>query len=69
MCTQDNSEQIVLAQNTFPLNLKMLLSYRQSGVSVLHIVCALNCFSRFRNVVTVLVDVVIFTMVKVENLM
>ena len=43
------------------------LSYPQSGVSVLHIVNALIYFILVCNVVSVLVEMVNFAMVKVDN--
>ena len=45
----------------------MLLSYAQLGVNALHIVIALNYFTLVCNLITVLVDLVIFAMVKVDN--
>ena len=45
----------------------VLLSYPQSGVNALHIVIALDCFTLVCNVLSVLAEMVNFTMVKVDN--
>ena len=45
----------------------MLLLLPKSGVNALHIVNALNYFTLICNVLLVLVEVVNFTMVKVDN--
>ena len=45
----------------------MLLLYPQSGVNELHIVIAPNYFTLVCNFISVLVKMVIFTMVKVDN--
>ena len=46
----------------------MLLSYPQSGVNALHIEIALNYFTRVCNVISVLVGMVNFAMVRVNNI-
>ena len=45
----------------------MLLSYPQSGVNALHIVIALKYFTLVCNLISVLVEVVILAMVKIDN--
>ena len=50
-----------------PLRLIVLISYPQSGVNVLHIVNTLSYFTLVRNVISILVDMVNFAMVKVDN--
>ena len=45
----------------------MLLSYPRSGVNGLHIVTALKYFTLVCNVISVLVKMVNFAMVKVDN--
>ena len=50
-----------------PLRIIELLSYPQSGVNALHIVNALDYFTLVRNVISVLVEMVNSTMVKVDN--
>ena len=45
----------------------MLLSYPQPGVNALHIVIALNHFTLVCNVISVVVEMVSFAMVKVDN--
>ena len=50
-----------------PMRWIVLLSYAQLGVNALHIVIALNYFTLVCNLITVLVDLVIFAMVKVDN--
>ena len=45
----------------------MLLSYSQSGVNALHVVIALDYFIFVCNVLSVLVEMVNFSMVKVDN--
>ena len=45
----------------------VLLSYPQSRVNALHIVIALDFFTLVCNVISVLVEMVNFTMVKVDN--
>ena len=65
---QSFSEHIVFEQNTFPISLLVLLSYQQSGVNVLYIVISLKCFTFVCNVISVLVEVVDFAMVKLYNL-
>ena len=45
----------------------MLLSYPQTGVNALHIVIALNYFTLVCNVISFLVEMLKFTMVKVGN--
>ena len=49
------------------MRIKVLLSYQQSGVNALHIVIALDYFTLVCNVLSVLVEIVNFTMVKVDN--
>ena len=45
----------------------VLLSYPQSGVNALHIVIALNYFTFVCTVISVLVQMVNFAMLKVDN--
>ena len=45
----------------------MLLSYPQSGTNALHIVIALKYFTLVCKVITVLVEMVNFTMLEVDN--
>ena len=49
------------------MTILLLLSYPQLGVKALHIVIALNFFHTFCNVISVLVEMVNFAMVKVDN--
>ena len=46
----------------------MLLSYPESVVNPRHIVSALNFFTLVCNVISVLVEMVMFTMVKIDNI-
>ena len=50
-----------------PMRIIVLLSYPQSGLKALHILIALNSFTLVCNVVSVLVEMVNFAMVKVDN--
>ena len=45
----------------------MLLSYPQSGVNALHIVIALSYFTLVCNVISVLVEMMKFTIAEVDN--
>ena len=49
------------------MRLKVPLSYLKSGVNALHIVIALSYFTLVCNVTSVLLEVVNFAMVKVDN--
>ena len=53
--------------NTSPMRKIVLLSFPQSGVNALHIVIALDYFTLVCNVLSVLVGMVSFTMVKVDK--
>ena len=57
----------MFGQDTSPMKITVQLSYPQTGVNALHIVIALNYFTLVCNVISVLVEMVIFTMVKVDN--
>ena len=61
------TEQFVFGQYTSPMRIIVLLSYPQSGVSALHIVIALKNLPLVCNVISVLVEMVNFAMVKVDN--
>ena len=50
-----------------PMRIIVLLSYPQSGVNALHIVIALTFFTLVCNLKTVLVEMVTFAIVKVDN--
>ena len=49
------------------MRIKVLLSNPQAGVNALHIVIAFNYFTLGCNVISVLVEMVNFTMVKVDH--
>ena len=61
------AQPFVFEQYTSPMSITVLLSYPQSGVNALHIVIALIYFTLVWNVISVLVEMVNFTMVKVVN--
>ena len=52
---------------TSPKKIRVLLSFPQSGVNALHIVIAVNFFTLVCNVISVLVEMVLFTMVKIDT--
>ena len=60
-------EYVVFGQYMSPMRVLVLLSNPQSGVNALHIVSALNYFTLVCNVISVLVEMVIFAMVEVDN--
>ena len=64
---QSLPEQFVFGQNTSPMRIIVLLSHPQSGVTALHIVIALIHFTLVCNVISVLVEMLYFAMVKVDN--
>ena len=65
--TQSFSEHISFERYKFTIGFMILNSKRQSGVIVLRIVIALNNFTLVCNVISVLVEVVNFVIVKVDN--
>ena len=58
---------IVFGQHTIPKSFEMLLSHRPFGVNVLHILNVLNNFTLGCSILSDLVEVVIFALVKVNN--
>ena len=60
-------EHFVFGQYTSRRRTMVPLSYPQSGVNAQHIVIALSCFTLVCNVISVLVEMVNFAMVKVDN--
>ena len=60
-------EKFVFGQYTSPMRTIVLLSYSESRVNVLHIIIALDYFTLVCKVISVLVEVVNFAMVKVKN--
>ena len=67
-CMQSKSAHIVFGQCTFPISLIMLLSARESGLNARHIVITLTSFTPVCNLKSILVEMVNFAMVKVDNL-
>ena len=67
LCRQSLPKHFVFGPYTSPMKTLSLLSYPQSGVNTLHIVIALNYFTLVSNLISVLVEVVNFAMVKVDN--
>ena len=67
LCRQSLPEHFVFGQYTSPMIIIVLMSYPQSMVNALHIVIAINYFTFVCNVISVLVEVVNFAMVKVDN--
>ena len=67
LCTQSLTKHFVIRQHTSPMRIIVLMSYPQSGVKALHIVIALHFFSLVCNVISVLVEMVNFTMVKLDS--
>ena len=67
LCTQIRSEHIVFGQYTFPASLIMLLSYKESVINLLHIVFALNYFTLFCNITSILLELVNLLMVNFDN--
>ena len=64
---QSLPELFLFGQYTSPRRIIVLLSYPQSGVNALHIVFAPKYFTLVGNVTSVLVKMVNFTVVKVDN--
>ena len=67
LCRRSLPEHCVFGQYTSTMRLIVLLLNPQSGVNTLHIVIALNHLTLVCNVTSVLVEMVNFAMVKVDN--
>ena len=67
LCTKSFPEHFLFGQCTLSVRLIMLLSYWQSRLIVLHIVIALTYITLVCNLFLVLVQVLVFPIVKVED--
>ena len=67
LCTRRLPEHTVFRRNRFPINLKMLLSSIQTRVNPLHIVNAVTFFTLFCKVISALLRMVCFAIIKLDN--
>ena len=64
---QSLAKHFVFGQNTPPMRIILLLSYRQSGVNALHIVIALKNITLVGNKKSILVEMFDFAVTQVDN--
>ena len=64
---QNVPENFVLGKYTFPISLTKLMSYRQSGVNMLHIVFNVEYFTPVCNVIAAFSEVLSLAIVNVDN--